>query len=252
VAVVTGRPRPAGLLPSCDSDPGRGRHHSTRRPSLVLTTQHASRASQQTGAGWSARERVSSQRQDGEEPTNGIRRLQARVSSATQGGADPIGPEGQFPGAPRSRMCQTRSRDRRAAEILVLGGIGRETPSLSRWFTHPRAANSALRWRTAAATRWRGGVVRCSKVRDLLHCFLDGELDPVRKVTILKHVEHCWCCRSCCALERRFRAAIEAGCREPIPPLVRRSLLGALRDRRPGSPQNQAAAEPDPTETDLS
>lgn len=70
--------------------------------------------------------------------------------------------------------------------------------------------------------------MRCADVRDLLHCFLDGELEVDRNVAILKHLELCAACDARAQGERRLREAVATAAREPLSPPDRRRIFAAV------------------------
>jgi hypothetical protein len=69
--------------------------------------------------------------------------------------------------------------------------------------------------------------MRCPEVRDLLHPFLDGELDVDRNVSMLKHLELCPPCRARSELEQTLRGAVVKACCEALPPERCRAMLDA-------------------------
>jgi hypothetical protein len=58
--------------------------------------------------------------------------------------------------------------------------------------------------------------MRCPEVRDLLHAFLDGELDVDKNVGMLKHLELCPPCRERSEVEGELRGVIARACCEPL------------------------------------
>lgn len=87
--------------------------------------------------------------------------------------------------------------------------------------------------------------MRCSEVRDLLHAFLDGELEVDRNVNMLKHLELCPPCRERSLDEQELRGVIVRACCEPVSPARARALVAAAccRDATPGGARTGAADE---------
>lgn len=81
--------------------------------------------------------------------------------------------------------------------------------------------------------------MRCPEVRDLLHPFLDGELDVDRNVSMLKHLEMCPPCRSRSEQEQTLRGAVVKACCEPLPADRCRAMLDAAC-----CPQSDGVAPP--------
>ncbi|RMG17564.1 MAG: hypothetical protein D6731_03875 [Planctomycetota bacterium] len=73
--------------------------------------------------------------------------------------------------------------------------------------------------------------VRCAEVRDLIHPFLDGELEVDRNVEVLKHFELCGPCRERVAAERLLRERVSAAASEPAPDGLCRRLVAAAAAR---------------------
>ncbi|MBX3470226.1 MAG: zf-HC2 domain-containing protein [Planctomycetes bacterium] len=74
--------------------------------------------------------------------------------------------------------------------------------------------------------------MRCPEVRDLLHAFLDGELEVDKNVAMLKHLELCPPCRERSGCEQELREVVVRACCEPVAPERARALLAAAC--RPG------------------
>lgn len=85
--------------------------------------------------------------------------------------------------------------------------------------------------------------MRCPEVRDLLHAFLDGELEVDRNVVILKHLELCPPCRERSEVEQRLREVVVRACCEPVSAERARSLIAAACNRC--EPADDAAAPVD-------
>ncbi len=69
--------------------------------------------------------------------------------------------------------------------------------------------------------------MRCSEVRDLLHAFLDGELEVDRNVAMLKHLELCPPCRARSEGEQQLHGMVVRACCEPVPTDRARALIAA-------------------------
>lgn len=67
----------------------------------------------------------------------------------------------------------------------------------------------------------------CAEVRDLLHAFLDGELEVDRNVVMLKHLELCPPCRTRSEAEQELRGMVVRACCEPISAERGRALIAA-------------------------
>ncbi len=97
--------------------------------------------------------------------------------------------------------------------------------------------------------------MRCSEVRDLLHAFLDGELEVDRNVVMLKHLELCAPCRERSEGEERLRGMVVRACSEPLPAERVRALIAAacsrsdapLADEAGGAVDGPAGAFAEPT-----
>lgn len=59
-------------------------------------------------------------------------------------------------------------------------------------------------------------TVGCAEVRDLIHPFLDGELEVEKNVELLKHFELCSPCNARKDAEGKLQTRIEAACCEPL------------------------------------
>jgi anti-sigma factor RsiW len=75
-------------------------------------------------------------------------------------------------------------------------------------------------------------------MQDLLHGYVDGELDLVHTLEVEQHLQACSACVRSCAEIRELRAALQAGLPRFTPPedlraRVRAALRRADRDRRP-------------------
>ncbi|MCO5168599.1 MAG: zf-HC2 domain-containing protein [Planctomycetes bacterium] len=79
-------------------------------------------------------------------------------------------------------------------------------------------------------------MMRCPEVRDLLHAFLDGELEVDRNVAMLKHLELCPPCRERSEAEQELRGVVVRACCEPVPPARARALLAAACCAEPAMP----------------
>jgi hypothetical protein len=90
--------------------------------------------------------------------------------------------------------------------------------------------------------------MRCSDVRDLLHPFLDGELEVEKNVSVLKHLELCPTCRERSESEGRLRDLVERATHEPLSDAEQRRLLqdalshGSSRWRRSPRPRRWIGA----------
>lgn len=74
----------------------------------------------------------------------------------------------------------------------------------------------------------------CAALRDLLHPYLDGELEVVQNVAVLKHMEMCASCHARCEEERRLSEIVAHAALSPLVEADRRRLLDrayALHDR---------------------
>lgn len=69
--------------------------------------------------------------------------------------------------------------------------------------------------------------MRCPEVRDLLHAFLDGELEVEKNVAMLKHLELCPPCRARSEGEQQLHGMIVRACCEPVSAERARSLIAA-------------------------
>jgi hypothetical protein len=67
----------------------------------------------------------------------------------------------------------------------------------------------------------------CAEVRDLLHPFLDGELEVDRNVVMLKHLELCPPCRTRSEAEQELRGMVVRACCEPLSAERGRALIAA-------------------------
>lgn len=76
--------------------------------------------------------------------------------------------------------------------------------------------------------------MRCPEVRDLLPCFLDGELEVEKNVQVLKHLELCPRCKARSDQETALRGVVVRCCAEPLDQVTRARLVsGAFaRDAR--------------------
>ena len=77
--------------------------------------------------------------------------------------------------------------------------------------------------------------IGCSELRDLIHPFLDGELDVDRNVEILKHFELCPPCNERKEAESKLQATIAAAATESLDEVTRARLLGAALNSAPPS-----------------
>lgn len=69
--------------------------------------------------------------------------------------------------------------------------------------------------------------MRCPEVRDLLHAFLDGELEVDKNVAMLKHLELCPPCRERSEGEQQLRGVVVRACCEPVDEARARALIAA-------------------------
>jgi len=74
----------------------------------------------------------------------------------------------------------------------------------------------------------------CADVRDMIHPFVDGELEVTDNVTLLKHLELCPGCRARCEEERALKELVGSRLQERLSEVERRRVLaGAFgRERR--------------------
>jgi anti-sigma factor RsiW len=83
--------------------------------------------------------------------------------------------------------------------------------------------------------------MNCSSVQDLLHPFIDGELDVVRHVEIEEHLKQC---DSCAEQERRLRALREtiasASLRYPAPAALREKIRSTTATPSPAMTHDAA------------
>jgi len=77
--------------------------------------------------------------------------------------------------------------------------------------------------------------MKCADVRDLLHPFLDGELEVEKNVAVLKHLELCPACQARSEQETRLREVLARGAREELSPAERRRLVTGALDRAEGA-----------------
>jgi anti-sigma factor (TIGR02949 family) len=73
--------------------------------------------------------------------------------------------------------------------------------------------------------------VSCAEVRDLIHPFLDGELEVEKNVELLKHFELCPPCSARKAAEGQLQARIEGACAEALPDDARSRIFAAALER---------------------
>jgi hypothetical protein len=66
---------------------------------------------------------------------------------------------------------------------------------------------------------------RCAEVRDLIHPFLDGELEVDRNVDLLKHFELCVPCRERCDAERALQESIKRAGEERLDEVTKARVL---------------------------
>src|SRR5947209_7027796 len=90
--------------------------------------------------------------------------------------------------------------------------------------------------------------VDCSDVRNLLHPYLDGELDLVRTLDVERHLRECPVCSQALDHQQSLRSALRHGSLyHEAPALLRErlrvSLAGASKTKqaRPGTPRRWLA-----------
>lgn len=71
--------------------------------------------------------------------------------------------------------------------------------------------------------------MRCADVRDLIHPFLDGELEVDRNVELLKHLELCSACQARSEAERRLAGLLASAATEPLDEDLHARVLGGVR-----------------------
>lgn len=87
--------------------------------------------------------------------------------------------------------------------------------------------------------------MRCPEVRDLIHPFLDGELEVEKNVQVLKHLELCPPCRARSEEETALRGRVVACCAERLDEAARARILAgafARAEREPLSAEPVRAA----------
>lgn len=84
--------------------------------------------------------------------------------------------------------------------------------------------------------------MHCADLRDLLHPFLDGELEVAENVAILKHVELCAACRSRVESEKELNGVVARAARETVSSADRARILeGAFALADADAPGRHAA-----------
>jgi mycothiol system anti-sigma-R factor len=73
-----------------------------------------------------------------------------------------------------------------------------------------------------------GGYDRCQEAIHTLYHFLDGELTPLRRQEIAKHLDECRPCLGAFDFEADLKLVIARQCRDQVPEALRRRVLHAL------------------------